>query len=401
MVTLDRGLTVALALSTLVACSSAGGSGGASTLDGNTGGSVSSSGGAPGSAGLTGAGGSGSPGAGGIVSSGGGGNAGGTTGGTTGAGGVVSASGGSGGAALPPPDLSHTFDPITITANSEIPQTCQSWTLNNDQPLNVNTVISTNLGKFHHSNWIWVPDTLYTGPDGTWNCSDRGFDQIIAGAAGGVFFAQSTQATADKQSFPAGVAFQVPAHIRIIGNVHLLNTSDTDATTSLTLNVYTLPTADVKTQLQPMAYTNLSLDIAPGTTTHAHMQCATPQPDFDIYYILPHYHILGTGMEITVAGGGMDGTRIFQSSMGYGESVGQMFDPPIHVTGALGLGITCDYQSDRTSTVHYGEGDQEMCVSLIYSTGKKAGGETIGAPTITDVSGAHDTDSVCIAVGSP
>src|SRR5262249_23478771 len=132
-----------------------------------------------------------------------------------------------------PPDLEHTFETVLLDPGEELIGTCQSWTLDNDQPLNVSRVVETNGGNFHHSNWIWVPDNLYTGPDGTFKCADRGFDQIAAGALGGVFFAQSTQARTDTQSFPEGVAFTMPAHARIIGDVHLLNTSEEPAQTSL------------------------------------------------------------------------------------------------------------------------------------------------------------------------
>lgn len=303
----------------------------------------------------------------------------------------------------PPPrraDLEHAFESVSLDPGEELLGTCQSWTLNNDQPLNVNRVVETNGGNFHHSNWIWVPDTLYTGPDGTFKCADRGFDQIAAGALGGVFFAQSTQARGDTQAFPDGVAFTMPAHARIIGDVHLLNTTDAPAQTSLRFELYTLPDSDVRVPLQPMAFTNLSLDIAPQTETRARMQCATPQPDFDIYYVLPHFHSLGQGLSIDVAGGPMDGSNIFQSMGAIGNSLGKTFDPPIAIKGSTGLAVTCDYRNPGTSTVKYGEGDQEMCVVLIYSDGKKAGGETFGNLTTNDSGGVHQTDALCIAVGA-
>ena len=75
------------------------------------------------------------------------------------------------------------------------------------------------------------------------------------------------------------------------------------------------------------------------------MECATPQPDFDVYYVLPHYHSMGLGMRIDVLGGPMDGANLFSNMGGYGESVGRTFDPPIAVRGADALAITCDYRT--------------------------------------------------------
>jgi hypothetical protein len=299
------------------------------------------------------------------------------------------------------PELTHAFDPITVGAGEEQNGLCQSWTVGNDQPVYVNTVVASNDGAFHHSNWIWIDDGMFTGPDGTWPCVDRGFDQILAGAAGGVFFAQSTQARRDVQQFPVGAAFQMPAHARIVGDVHLLNPGQVAITTQLRFDVYTLPEADVRVPLQPMAFTNTALDIVAGGETRARMQCATPQPDFDIYYILPHFHLLGLNMAIDVAGGALDATTIYRSAGNFGDAWGQTFDPPIAIRGAEALGITCDYQNPRTSAVQYGEGDQEMCVTLIYSSGAKAGGIALSNLSVSDEGGVHRTDALCVSVGTP
>lgn len=381
-------------------CGSSSGSGelvgdGAGSAGGNTGTGAMGSGGEPAA---------GSPGAGGAGA--GGGVAGGAAGGSGAAGGV--SQGGNprggvppvdGGAPVVPADLEHTFPLIDVGPGQEITGLCQSWTVDNPGNVFVNRIESHNDGSMHHSNWIWVPDTLYPGPDGTWNCADRGFDQIIAGAQGGVFFAQSTQSLSDTQQFPQGVAFEMPPRVRIIGDLHLLNTSAEPIQTQLHFDVFSIPSEEVTVPLQPMAFTNLALDIAPQMQTEAHMQCAAPQPDFDVYYVLPHYHSLGTAMRIDVAGGPMDGTALFDSEPTFGEPWGQTFDPPFAVRGATGLGVTCYYENPRTVPVGYGTGDQEMCVTLIYSSGRKAGGMANLNLTAGDVGGVHQTDGLCLSVG--
>jgi hypothetical protein len=313
--------------------------------------------------------------------------------------------GGTGGTPPPnPPDLTHTFEPIDIAPGQEITGICQSWTLENDSPIYVNRIDAHNAGGVHHSNWIWVPDNLYTGPDGTFSCADRGFDQIIAGAQGGVFFAQSTQSQTDTQQFPEGVAFEMPARVRIIGDIHLLNASIDPLSTDITFDIYGIAADQVTVPLQPMAFTNLALDIAPQMETQAHMQCATPTPDFDVYYVLPHYHAYGTSMRIDIAGGPMDGTAILDSSPTYGEPWGRTYDPPFSVQGAAGLGITCTYQNTTGQTIVYGPGtdgqdNQEMCVTLIYTSGRKAGGMANANLTVTDSGGVHMTDGLCLSIG--
>jgi hypothetical protein len=191
----------------------------------------------------------------------------------------------------------------------------------------------------------------------------------------------------------------MPPHARIIGDVHLLNATSDPIDTRLSFEVYAIPTDQVRVPLQPMAFTNTALDIAPQTRTRARMQCATPQPDFDVYYVLPHYHELGIGMDIDIAGGPMDKTELFASPSLYGEPSGRSYDPPFAVLGAAGLAITCEYENPGSTTVAYGTGDQEMCVTLIYTSGRKAGGMAAANLTVQDSGGVHETDGFCLSIG--
>jgi hypothetical protein len=264
----------------------------------------------------------------------------------------------------------------------------------------VNTVRAENEGGFHHSNWTYVPDTAFDGPDGNWPCGDRGFDQIAAATMGGVFFAQSTQSPTDEQRFPEGVAFQMPAHARVIGQVHALNLRTEDIESRFSFEVFTLAESDVTVQLRSMAFTNLALDIAPQAITHARMDCTLPDRDFDVYYVLPHYHELGRTMRLNVVGGPNDGLEVFRATADYGDPLGGTLSPAVQVREAAQLRVTCDYDNPRDRSVGYGIGDQEMCVVLIYSdTERQAGGAANvnrGMPQLVD--GEYTTDATCLSL---
>jgi len=293
-------------------------------------------------------------------------------------------------------DLSHTFDAIEIGPGEENAALCQSWTLGNDTSLWVNAVRSINDGGWHHSNWIFVPDTMF-GDDGTWPCAERGFDQIIAAASGGVFFAQSTQAEGEEQRFPEGVAFELPPGTRIVGQLHLLNFDAAPLRTEFRFEVDTIDAAEVKVPLRPMAFTNLALDIAPAVKTVASMQCGLPQPDLDIYYVLPHYHELGLTLRLEVVGGSSDGEEIFRADAAFGDPLGKSFDPPIAVRGAQALRISCEYENPRDVSVAYGIGDQEMCVVLVYSDAQGLGGGlALTAAAGQMVGDAYVSEAACL-----
>lgn len=281
-----------------------------------------------------------------------------------------------GGAPETPQTLTHAFPPLHAEPGEEVFWQCQSWTLNNDRPLYVNAVRATNGGGWHHSNWFYVTETAFRGEDGTWYCDDRGFDEIGAGLSGGVFFAQSTQSPTDVQQFPPGVAYRIPPHARIVGDVHLINATGAPIDTAITFEIDTIPEADVHTVLTPMSFTNIALQIPPRADSEFRMDCAiAPEherqlgrpPDFNMYYVLPHYHELGTMLRLELIGGARDGEVIYESRAATGEPWGMTVTPPINVSGAEGIRLTCAYTNPRDQWVRYGIGDQEMCVFLAFT----------------------------------
>lgn len=272
--------------------------------------------------------------------------------------------------------LRHEFPPVDVASGEEVSWLCQSWTLDNDEPLWVREVRSSNDGAWHHSNWFFVRDSMYSGPDGTWDCGERDFSEPGAALAGGVFFAQSTQATEEAQRFPEGAAIKLPAHARILGDIHLLNVTGEDKSTAIRFEVETMPEEEAETHLAPMSFTNVALELPPRQQSHFSMECdleshlAAPA-DFGFYYVLPHYHDLGTLLRLEAVGGPNDGEVLFETRGEVGEPLGQAFDPPRSLDGATGLRLTCGFDNPRDEVVRYGIGDQEMCVFLAFTDSRK------------------------------
>lgn len=283
--------------------------------------------------------------------------------------------------ALPPGTLAHTFPPFEAAAGDEVFGPCQSWTLGNEEELFVNVVHMTNDGGWHHSNWFFVPEDAYRADDGSdgdgsWSCEDRGFDQVLAAAMGGVFFAQSTQSREETQRFPAGTALRIPPRSKIVGGVHVLNVSGAALTTALRFELATLPASEVGTLLAGLALSYRELDLPPRTRSSFSMSCdldsayraRTGRPiDFALYYVLPHYHALADGYRLEIAGGPRDGETIVGTDQGIGDPLGVGFEPPLDLSGATGLRVTCTYDNPRSERVGHGIGDQEMCDTLVYT----------------------------------
>lgn len=114
--------------------------------------------------------------------------------------------------------LRHVFPPVYLDVGEEVADVCQSWTLDNEEPLYVNAVRQTNEGGWHHSNSTFGPEEVFDGPDGTWNCDDRGYALQFAVAAGGVLFAQSAEsstifrAAMGRSRSPSGTSWGATRH---------------------------------------------------------------------------------------------------------------------------------------------------------------------------------------------
>jgi len=304
------------------------------------------------------------------------------TGGTAGTGGVIDFVA----------TLSHTYDPRMIDVAEESWDVCQTWVLGNEEPIYVRKVRQSNGGGWHHSNWFFVPEAAYApnpskeGPDatleGTWDCDDRGFSEYVAAAAGGVFFAQSTQALTEIQAFPEGAALEIPPRSVIVGSTHLLNISSTPLTTAMTMEVELVDREDVGIRLTPFSFAIGDLRIPPAvdgvpTESRTSMECdlrdafqrslSKDEVDYNVYYVLGHYHQWGNYFNLSFVHD--DGTRdtIFEIKNTIGEPIGSIIDPPMNNNGASKLRSECGFINNTDETLTRGLQYGEMCDFLAYT----------------------------------
>jgi hypothetical protein len=169
---------------------------------------------------------------------------------------------------------------------------------------------------------------------------------------------------------------RIPPRSRIITVTHLLNYRPEPVTTGLRLAIYTLTRAEVVTPLTPAQLIYGALAIPPEARSWFGATCdlATSWARFfddapmgiKIHYVLPHYHDLGAGFDLSIVGGPRDGERIVELGAYASDPFGFAFDPPIDLAGATGLRFGCTFDNPRDEVVRWGIGDQEMCEALLF-----------------------------------
>ncbi len=312
---------------------------------------------------------------------------------------------------LPTHRISHAFGDLALPASEDNTDRCASWRLDNEAALYVQAVQLANEGSFHHSNWIVVPEDQYPGPDGYWNCSARGFEEVSAAQKGTVLFAQSTQSYSEEQRLAPGAVIKIPPRHKIVGLLHTLNLAPRDAKSGLWLSLDLLHPRDVTTVVTPMTLQYTALDI-PGKQESrftgvcdlatAHTLVSLKPLALRLHYILPHYHYLGNYFDVRVVGGELDGESVYTLSGFNGEGNGLTFDPPLALPGATGLRFTCGYDNWRDQSVKWGFGDGEMCVMLALVESDVVLGATVDSlNTLVAVEDdVYHYEGLCLAGGA-
>jgi hypothetical protein len=268
--------------------------------------------------------------------------------------------------------LEHEFPAVAVEAGQEITSMCLSWSLANEQPLFVNSVTMTAGPGWHHSNWFYVPAGTFSVDDGAWECGGE-FDQITAALAGGVLFAQSTQATDETQAFADGAALEVPPHSVVMSQIHLVNPGEGAIDTGVAIALGAVAERDVAIRLRPLSFDFHRLAIPPQQRSRFEADCdlqeASGGPlDMSFYYVLPHYHGWATGMNIELSGGARDGEPVYAVESRIGEPLGKALTPPLSLSGARGFRFSCDYDNSSERTIGYGNSrDDEMCIFLAFT----------------------------------
>jgi len=305
---------------------------------------------------------------------------------------------------------SFDFGPYDLAPGEEVTTKCVQATLHNTDYLDINQVELTTATGFHHSNWFFVPEHVFAGDDGTFECDDRGFNEGIATIlGGGVLFAQSTQATHEIQAFPDGVAVEIPPGSKIVAGIHMLNANDQPIHIPLKLTITPIAKKDVTTTLAGVSFENHSIGLPPHAQSKFTLDCDLQplhqslfgrDPDFNFYYALAHYHALGTGLTVEAVRPDGSSATVYSTANHIGDTLGGAIDPPFSMVGFTRLRFSCDYFNPRDSTVTWGVGDQEMCVFLAFtdSTRNWGGGapndEPPGDPT--DVNGVMTYTHPCM-----
>jgi hypothetical protein len=168
----------------------------------------------------------------------------------------------------------------------------------------------------------------------------------------------------------------IPPHSRITGNIHLLNVSAAPIDNAFNMELGLIPKDEVEVHLRPVGIFNTRI-AAPEAESRFAMECnlrdlfkntlgVDEMPDYNIYYVLGHYHAWGNYFNLNFVNEDGSQRSIVEFDSQPGDVLGVPIDPPMNSQGAVGLNLTCGFNNTTDHVLTWGIGDLEMCAMFAY-----------------------------------
>jgi hypothetical protein len=198
-----------------------------------------------------------------------------------------------------------------------------------------------------------APETVYDCPDGA--PADFKVSSVLGGA-------QSANAP-PVIDLPSDTAVKVPGGTVIVMNTHYLNATPHSLDTTASIDVYTIPDAQVKHEAGMIFFYDPIIRVPAGATAQARMACPVNR-DYQIFNLQTHMHKRGLGglANLTDSDGNVL-QQLYQSSDWENVNV-QKYDD-LHVSPGQMLDYRCNYDSHEDHTVLQGlTTKDEMCMLI-------------------------------------
>lgn len=264
---------------------------------------------------------------------------------------------------------SLAWGPVTVPTEVEDTQ-CIWVRLSNDAPIKVHQLHNT-LSTASHHLIVYKDDHDTTEQLTPTPC------QPFTGAlntSGSIMPLAITQKHDDQITLPDGVAYTLEAHQMVKLEMHYINTTDTDATATASVDLFAADPATIHDEAGILFAGSPDINIPTGQSLTVH-QFLTLPTNFDmsashIFAITGHTHRLGLDVEVNVApskSGPM--TSVYKPvPFQWGEPLTQTQNPDFSVPAGGGFDFMCKYDVNNTGApVKFGESaNNEMCFFWAY-----------------------------------
>ncbi len=172
---------------------------------------------------------------------------------------------------------------------------------------------------------------------------------------------------------PEGTSANLPPALRIMHEMHFVNTTSEPVTVFSKVNIYRYPKEKVTSNIWGFAVRDRNINLPPQSEQTEWTRCVMNE-DVDVLFITSHTHQLARKTTINTFDGKTTGPQIFENTAWQSPNLLSFTDKPMHVTKGTGFEFSCFYKNSTDSEVKWGfKSTDEMCqIALVFTPGNSS-----------------------------
>lgn len=246
---------------------------------------------------------------------------------------------------------------------------CNVSDLPTDKYLDVNRVESVQNDSVHHMDLMAIALAAPNLAPGEYDCAPL-YAQYPSLMDQAVTLYASQQATQQVQ-LPEGTVAELLPKLRVMHEVHYLNTSEEPVTVYSKINAYAYPQDKATQNIWGGAVRDLDITVPAGATDHVEWTRCVMNGDVDVLFLTSHTHKLADRTVIRPFDGHTTREPIYMNTDWHAPPLHDMTSAPLHVAAGTGFEFECHYSNPGSADVHWGfTAADEMCqMALVYTPG--------------------------------
>jgi len=274
---------------------------------------------------------------------------------------------------LEPPDASEGFQmgiDVVAPAHTEIWK-CLVTDLPNPSLAAVQRVVSKQVPGVHHMDVMALGLLPIEIEEGMHDCEALYRDNAEMMEDG--IFIYASQLPEEELQLPQGVAATLPPNLRVMIEIHYVNSSSEDVDVWSRVNAYTMPVSDIEESIWGSAVRDDQINIPAGASEHVEWTRCEMNQDIDLLFLSSHTHELATHFEVYLWDGDARGELIYENDDWHAPRL-DTFTPQLHIPQGTGFEFHCVYENPGESDVHWGfTAADEMCqIGIVHTPGSFA-----------------------------
>lgn len=200
---------------------------------------------------------------------------------------------------------------------------------------------------------------------GQYDCAELYGDSSLMQDQVMFFGAQGTDQ--DTMYLPEGTVANFPPGLRIIHEVHYVNTTAEDVELYSRVNAWTIPQTLVEEQIWGGQVRDETISIPAGETVTEWSRCVFNR-DVEVLFLASHTHALGIEFTVAPFDGTTTGDIFYRNDDWHNPKIVQ-YEEPIVVPAGQGFEWACTWRNNTDEDVFYGPtAEDEMCNLAIVHT---------------------------------